>query len=482
MQLSKFIFFLFFIVLLSSCSTEQAPNLTIETQDQIINKLTNNGSEKVWFFSSASLSNSNVSNLDISALFNIKDDEFIFSTDTQGALLLHHKIRYDINNEASNQNEVLSNNYKTSTDEQLQFSEENSSFIFDNVTNSYRFEFVDDNLLSGTLKLSNSSELNFELEAKTSSSYVNTPSILNFQTVSSFDANVNRGAVGFTSSYTNNSLYIAYRESVTPPGMSLEVIKKLDLSTNNFQTTSFAQNDFITKRLHIVNNELVCVGGQYANNYSLTNLSAPLSSNNFSTSTQNNPTILTRAGTYQLNNEIYVVGGDLTENYSDVIWKLTNNYAQLNQHSTLPSPKTWAEAEIVDDKVYIFGGKQQQSSSSSETLSYIYDTTNQTYSSFNLPIALTMTYATKHQHLVYVAGFIDVDTNNDNIPDMVENYIGAYNTLDDTFNFIPTNLNNPNGFYSIFGMTAYNNKLYIIYADSTSSAALKQYDILEANL
>ena len=86
---------------------------------------------------------------------------------------------------------------------------------------------------------------------------------------------------------------------------------------------------------------------------------------------------------------------------------------------------------------------------------------------FQIEQAIDIAFVEKFQNLIYVAGQIYTkDENNEIISNNPT--VGVYNTLDNTYQELSTNLNNTSGFETIHQMCILNGKMYIIYGEKRS--------------
>ncbi|MGB3606835.1 hypothetical protein [Psychroserpens sp.] len=471
------------ITVLYNCNNDDDSNTnpTQLTSNEIIAALTNSGNSKTWKIESATLTNEVLTDANITTNFNIQDDEFLFSSETDEAITLSHRGRYDFNAVASTIQASLSNNYKSPEQHEFVLSLTSNNQLSNETTN-FTFNVINENLINGTLIYNAATTLNFTLSPKTASDYAQVPSSLNFSPITVLNTNsqlLQLGAVGFLGSYLHNSLFIAHRNDIDSQTPNAEIIRKLDLINNSWSSTEFLISDFTTKRLHIIDNELISIGGSFINFYDLNAFSDPITSENYTT---NAYPAFSRFGSFQVNNNLYLVGGDFVAENSDRIYKFNDTFNTVEITATMPSNKTWAQSEVVDNKAYVFSGQQLLNDSTPETLSYIYDIDTNDFTPFDLPYSLFTSYTAKYENLIFVAGDIRTDTNNDGILDQSQPALGVYNTEDNTYTDIQTNLGPVNGIpYTIFEMTILNDTLYIIYGNNLDSSTT-EYLIMEASL
>ena len=94
-----------------------------------------------------------------------------------------------------------------------------------------------------------------------------------------------------------------------------------------------------------------------------------------------------------------------------------------------------------------------------------------------------MPFVEKFQNLIYVAGQIYTkDENNEIISNNPT--VGVYNTLDNTYQELSTNLNNTSGFETIHQMCILNGKMYIIYGENgvDNGGQFNEWEVLVSDL
>lgn len=295
-----------------------------------------------------------------------------------------------------------------------------------------------------------------------SSSTPGVPEHLEFQIVTNVaDQQLNQ-AIGFLGSADDNVLYYAYRSQ---PDDNAEKIVKYDVSSNSFSGVIYPLQDFVTKELHIVNNDLVVVGGQFVNIYPLSLTESPFT---FSHGFQ-----LTRYGSVLADDEIYIFGGDLGGVDADKIKRVDLANGRLETIATLPEPRFWAHGEVVGTKLYIFGGMQQFAGTVNiaEPEIYIYDFSDGSITTEELPDEIHRSFTATYEHLIFVAG--QQWFGND-----IKLLFGVYDTQTDTFTEVTTSLAEEDG-DTIYGMTTIGNQLYIMYGPGNEELG---YTIQRVNL
>ena len=496
----NFIFTIISVSLLFlSCGSDDngGDSPTETTVSELIAAITNNGNTKTWKIESASLTNSNVTNLDVTEAFNIKDDEFLFAANNANSgFTLEHKQRNDFNTNASDFQEFLLDYYKSSLTYEL-LAATNNVGLFSNTSESLNFMY-ENNALTGEWSFNASSKLTFTLTEKTAEDYQVAPTSLNFQDITiipnSFAFLESQGSADVLASQSDNSIFIVYSTDAfeNPNGGSnrAEAIIKYNIGTNTFSNNVFHNADFFTKRASITNNEIKVAGTQFLNTYDLNFNSDPttIGYNDFSQNADS--FLLLRHDVVFNNDDLYILGGnsdaDLDPNnpqsFLDTVFVYNSNSSLLSESTMMPGAKSQAASELVDNIVYTFSGQRGFSDLDTlETTSYQYSLTNNTFSSFNIPQALNISYTASVENLIYVAGQIFVLNANNNIIDK-NAYLGVYNTENGTFTEIQHDLDDSDTDSRISGIAYTNNKLYVVFGNSTGVVEEGETRILAADL
>lgn len=434
--------------------------------------LTGNDIEKVWRIGNATLE-SNGTTIDLSNNFNVTDDEFIFSgTATNG--MLEWRPGNAINLNGTTNQETLLDYYLAPINSPITFLPESATNIT-TLDGGFIFEVVDENTITGTLNTSGRSQadgdLTITLNQKTQADYANVPENgLNFSLVTSFNTTNgsilgSEGATGFRGSYSDNSFFVVSRDNSQNTGNgSPEQILKYNVDSNTFEENLFYQQQFVSKRLNIINNELVVFGGQFVNTY-------PLNPNGDATSVFQHDLGLTRFSFAAQGDFGYTAGGDQDNTGSGTAPNaIVRSYNYLSNQfqtiATLSKPRFFAGSEVVNNKLYVFGGRPTfPGEGNPDAESFIIDVNNGSTTSFAMPEAPYLSYASRNEHLIYVGYETRIDDGGDaNQFDKQINF-GVYNTLDDTFMELPHNLDDSGQLTTISAITVFNDKLYVLYGD-----------------
>ena len=287
-------------------------------------------------------------------------------------------------------------------------------------------------------------------------------------------------APGIIGSYSDNSLFIVTREDGLNNGtVSPERIIKYNFNTGTLEENLFFNSDFVSKQLHIINNQLVVIGGQFVNTYNL-DLSGEPSSTTHGLG-------VTRMGMAVTENDAYIIGGDLdmdgdgvTEAEKIYKWDIVNQ--SLSYVTDLPEDRFGARSTIVNDKSYTFGGSEEWLSGNYEKTIYIYDLIDGSIPTELMTSEAEYTFVDKFQNIIYVAGQTSVFDNQNNFIGY-ETFLGAYNTQDNSYTEIQHDLDFSPENTTIYGLTIMNNKLYVIYGNGENTGGqFGEWSIMEATI
>ncbi|MFD2563710.1 kelch repeat-containing protein [Aquimarina rubra] len=487
--MNKFLFYLnlFLIVFMISCGSDDDVNPTDETIniDETIEILTNN-SQKSWRIEKAILTNSsNAQGLDISDVFNMDDDVFVFSTESvdnpnlageNGSVIW--KQREGVNWEATSIDEVYMDFYEKQELIGFKITEESTFKGFDGL---FDFSIVDENTITGKIKVSATAELDITLVPLLEMELPIIPTSINFIEIATlqFDAGSSSSILGVEGSNELNSLFIVKRgmsDIANPNGCDyiLEEIGKYNVSTNTFESTSFcAGNNFSTKEPEIINGKLIVASSDANNVYDIDLSSDPKLVRHDKT--------LTRHGTASLQDDVYVIGSRLNPlddgEPSNKLYTFNTITEDFTVFGELPIAKSRADVEIVDDKLYIFGGTEefQSTVATNDILIYDFDTT--TWETKSMTKAVDDTFTAKYKNLIFVGGNIFIYDTNGGLQ-RKEPFIGVFNTLDSSFNEVAFDFDSPLYADGQFRqLTVLNNKLYVIFdAESMFGGTFKIYE------
>jgi hypothetical protein len=451
----KKLFVIVIMFALAACSNQELIESKGSTQLKQLTDGTSNS--KSWKIESAVLKNAtNSGGIVISNLPNVKDDEFVFSGSSTGSTYkasLVWNFRNEIRTDAAQEKQVLLDYYLSPSLYELTIQSNGEIFSSDP---NLQIEIVSGEKVSLLYK-KGSAELQINL-TPSAARVSQTQGTLAFEKISDITGKGLEQAAGFTGSMASNSLYLAYRNQEVA-GQFHEEVMKFDINTGLYKSQSFNQSDFVTKEIHIINDQLKVVGGQYVHTYSL-----DLDKDVVSAS---HGLILTRFGSTVVDNNIFLFGGDL-QGASDNIYAHDQATNKSTPVGKFPETRFWAHGEIVDGKLYSFGGRQEFNTDVAEDDIFEWDIVSGQTKTYKLPKPMHRTFASRYQHLIIVGGQYEVANQNTTSIE-VETAFGVFNTHDNTFTVVPTNLN-ASGQNSVFGLTIIDNTLYILYGSNQSEA------------
>lgn len=271
------------------------------------------------------------------------------------------------------------------------------------------------------------------------------------------------GASGMIGLPADNSLFISTRDylvdSENNTSTTIEKVLKINIDTNTITEKIFEHNDYVTKRLHIDENKLIVFGGQYVNTYNL-----DLSGDD-PTSISHGKT-LTRFGMTELDGNAYIVGGGLNEDPEKIFsWNIETE--TISDFTSLPQGLFQSGVTTVGDYLYVFGGTSLFADENTvSTTAYkisINDPSN--IETFQLDKAIDVAFAERVGNLIYVAGQIFTQNADGNVA-AIKPTIGVYDTSENTYQELSTNLTNTSGYDTIHQMCILNGKMYIIYGEN----------------
>ncbi len=466
-----------FLILCFSCNKdseittiieENIPPQTIFEVSELITTLTG-ATSKTWKISEAKLVRDN-DTLDISDNFNVEDDEFIFSTDKNNTQLEWRR-GHSINTNATTVSETLLDYYLSPKLSDIQLkADSNELFTIDGALN---FQ-VTDNIPSGILYNEDSTQIHFTLIEKEPEDYFTPPTNLEFSEVVSFTSNViDGGAPGMIGSYSDNSMFVVTRKNKEDGTAKAEIIHKFDLTNNDQSESLLEYESFVSKQLHIVNNQLIVVGAEHINTYNIDFSSTPDSIRHGKA--------FTRFGMAVQDDDIYIIGGEI-RSYKEAITDTSNNGISndrankiykwnlqtktLTEFATLPEPKFGARATIINDKLYIFGGSTEfvgEPETHSKDILVLPLSDRENWQIFDMGQPMQSTFVNKYQNLIFVAGksrFYSNENGNSSV-----SFLGVFDTNTNKYSIIKNNLDLYKAVErdAIQQMCLFNDKMYVIY-------------------
>jgi hypothetical protein len=426
---------------------------TISTKNEVtINQLAGGaGNSKNWKIASAVLTGpTSPAGLTVSDLTNIKDDEFVFvsNPNSNKQVALTWNVRNEIRTNISSANNGLLDYYLSPIKNTLTVQ---PTGVIDSVDPNMTLQVISDDKLS-LIYIKGPTQLTLELYPQNKKTTEITGS-LQFEKLTEITGKGIEQAPGFTGSEASNSLYIAYRRlDVTPQP---ERIVRYSLNDGVFTTRDFFQPDFVTKEIHIINDELKVIGAQFVNTYSLDLDKPPLSFRH--------NLILTRFGSTVIDDNIFIFGGSLSDTTkSNIVYKQNQNTGLLSQVGTLPENRYWAHGEIVDDKLYVFGGRIGFNVEVGEDDIFVFDLNTATSKTLKLPNPMYRTFAARFENFIFIAGQRNVSAGK------WETNFGVFDTHNDTYTELSSSLASTSN-QTVFGITIVGTKLYVLYGNPEGS-------------
>ena len=145
----------------------------------------------------------------------------------------------------------------------------------------------------------------------------------------------------------------------------------------------------------------------------------------------------------------------------------------------MPEARFYADGTIVNDNLYVFGGCPQFIPCNASTTAYKINISNPSnVETFEISQTINIAFVRRFQDLIYVAGQIFTSDANDQTT-AVNPTLGVYNTSDNTYQELSTNLTNTSGFDTIHQMCIVNGKMYIIYGGQDNGG---QWEVLVSDL
>lgn len=253
-----------------------------------------------------------------------------------------------------------------------------------------------------------------------------------------FTVNVDTLQLDMISSSVENSLYLSYSAN---NGLN-ENLLKYDLVNNS--TTSIIHPDVSESRqIEIIGNDIYSISSNEIYKFDL-----QLTNTNLINAVYNSCPYLR---TVSDNNKI-IIPTRLNEFMS--FDTSTNSYQTVN---TLPHYRYNADSEIVNGKLYVFGGSDDLIQPTNEIK--IYDMSLGTWALENLPYPVYESFSDVHNNTIIIAG--------NKQSDFSQAFIGIYDPITNSFNELTTSLDLNN--ITIRSITVLNNDLYIAYTDWTAN-------------
>lgn len=448
---------------LGSCSSDDTSDISTTTEEDLnpndssienttFELLIGDGN-KEWKISKATLINAQTSSeLNITDAANVKDDRFIFSSvvvdndglsDENGSVIW--KRREAVAWEAESLANIFKDFYAGNATYGLEVSE---------ITNTFRgldglldFTLLNANTITGIIEVDNNVRLSLELTPITVDDISVIPSQLNFTEIGSIVLDGRgRGTIGLSSSREINQLFFSQKDAadidLCPTlGTHLENIVSFDIETQSFEEHFFCQaSSYTTQELEVIDGKIISISSR--------------SSNTYTTDLNENPEIeileidgiqgdiFSRHGTATLGNDIFIIGGNISADpdltgyeAANTIYKLNTLTNSLELLTNTPTTKYFADGEIIDNKLYIFGGNSIWLDGGFEGKNdiYIYDIDADSWETLLLPENVLDTFTAKNNDLIYVGGSSHFNNG-------YKEFLGVFNTTTNEFFEIPYSL------------------------------------------
>ncbi|MFT5892799.1 MAG: hypothetical protein ACI9Y7_002913 [Dokdonia sp.] len=438
----------------------------------LVEELTNNSSQ-IWKIETAELTNS-TSTEDVSNLFNIKDDEFVFSVgDTPTEIILTWKKGFamgpaDDIESLKTDTRVSSQDYSieiTVSDDFTNIKTPDDSFVGNININNPQGIF-------GLLYPTEDSEaLSVYLTPKLASDYVTSlTSASNPIELFQFDTGIFR--VGFKVSQSQNSIYLTNRNDLA--GIGMQQAFKYDLTSNTPSSFEYSLQDFATKNIEFLENKVVSIGGNAFENmdYEFMGVNPYTPIDNAAVSN----------GTASLDNTAYLFSGIVNGSDTAITtWMMGN--ANFQDIATLPVSLNDMDGEIVNQVLYMFGGWDTPSSSDAgSNIVYTFHVDTGALDQITIPVNLRETYTSTVENIIYVGGLQPIDTDNDGQFDDLNPYLGAFNTLDNSFQEIALNVGDILDNKRLVHLQVVGNKAFLVTSENLGAPDGFMNRVYEATL
>jgi len=467
------------IITLFSCSNDDStivetnPEVTptLAELQAITTQLLTNNNEKGWRISQAELRN-NQNTIDISTNFNVVDDEFLFTAST-----LEWRKGNEINYQAMTSQQAKLDYYVAPETYSYDFSSGSDTQL--SVNSAISLTVQENGSIAGIIQAENDVEMHITLVAKNAQDYL-TPESAPLQFTEEFTINMSleHFGTGMIGSESDNSFYIAHRGFYNN-AQAQRIIKK-DLTSGVETEQIINNNHFAYKKMHLINNQLAVVNSQAVEIYDLGFSGTPMS---YPTASQlpSGTGLSVVYGTATQGDDVYVIGGNFGGNPA-TIYKFNLATQTYTTFATLPAGRYGADATIVNNTLYIFGGATSFPSvqPAQNTIYSIPLNNPSAIQTFQMNNSINVSYVKVRQNLIYIAGIKFVGNTVNGITQR-ESIIGVFNTVNNTYEELQHNLNNTSGIKGIEEMCLVGNKMYIIYGDMLGEG-LQDWSIYSATI
>ena len=402
-------------------------NEDILDQTTILDAITTNSSDGIWGIQQGTLLKQDNSEIELTGYYSVEDDLFTFTQGTSESLNLRWKKGFDINMQAQNLQEALTDRNASSETFVLSLNQENGDFSSTDNRVVGNYDEGSDTILITITDPESDTSLRLNITPKNTADFAQIPTTMsNAQELFSFHTQVRLNALEIAQS--QNNLYLA--NSTKIQDFDEQSVFKYDLSTNELTTLSFIEPDFTTKNIEFIDGQLFNIGGTkfQAIDYELTTINTTFNID------PSNPLIL--IGAASLDDAVYTFG-DLDRGNEINIWNIGDQNAELIATTPEPIDRIYSDGEIVDQVLYIFGGYNSpvNDGSTGSNIVYTYNIDTGVQNQIQLPVGFQQTATSTVENLIYVMGAEPFGSNHSE-----NTFFGAYNTLDGTFQEITLNI------------------------------------------
>lgn len=434
-------------------------------------QLLSGNDEKVWRISQAELKNGQ-NTIDISSNFNVVDDEFTF-TDTTIEWRKGHAVQYN----ATNAQEAKQDYYVAPENYSYSFQSESATQFSSNSNMTY--EIQENGSIVANFSMENTTELLLTLVPKTSQDYASVENMsLQFTEAFTINASLPVFGTGMIGANTDQSIYIShngyYNDNFS------ERIIKVDLLSGTQTEQIVNSYNFVYKKMHLINNQLAVVNTQTIDFYDLdlsgTPVSVPISSQ-----LPGQVGVSAVYGSATQGNDIYVIGGNYNVNPA-TIFKYNTQTQAYTEFATLPADRYGADATIINNKLYVFGGATDFPAvqPAQNTIYIIPLDTPTVIETLQMSQNMNVTYVKAHQNLIYIAGVKFTGNTVEGFSER-DSFIGVFDTVNNTYQELQHDLPNNSGIEAIEEMCIVNNKMYVVHGDMFTGMP-EDWKVYEATL
>lgn len=260
-------------------------------------------------------------------------------------------------------------------------------------------------------------------------------------------------ATGMTASPITNSIYIVSREIFE--GNYTERLVQYDIASKQADIHHIIQSDYITKNAHHDGESLIVISGLYVNVYDENNIESPVSTEH--------GLALSRFGSAELDGDIYSWGGDLNDETSDQVRLWNPELGKWDSIGVLPIPRFYAHGDIVNEKLYVFGGQEGFNNTPLSDLIFEFDLIDHSTKTLHLPQPSIRTFAQQVKEKIYV-----ISHPIDDVTGKAYSTIGLFDPATGETELKDYVVDNEVDVGNIHQMTIFKGKMYILYGNPVS--------------